>query len=55
VVSGVVGAVVAFTLLGPVEAPSLPPPQAARVHRISANKKRRSDFMELLINEFIAV
>ena len=47
--------VVVLTVLAPVEVPSLPPPQAAKAHRISADKKRRSDLIKVLINVFIAV
>jgi hypothetical protein len=38
-----------------LELASLPPPQETKVQRISAEKKRPSDLMRVLINEFIAV
>jgi hypothetical protein len=42
-------------VVAPLEAESLPPPQETKAQRISAEKKRPSDLMRVLINEFIAV
>jgi hypothetical protein len=39
----------------PFEAESLPPPQETNVQRISAENRRPSDLVRVLINEFIAV